>query len=58
MRVTLQAIADDLGLSKIAISRALAGKPGVSDETRRTVARRAEELGYLGRATRAENADD
>jgi LacI family transcriptional regulator len=53
MRVTLQAIADDLGLSKFAISRALAGKPGVSDETRRTVARRAEELGYLGRATRA-----
>ena len=52
MRVTLQAIADDLGLSKFAISRALSGKPGVSEQTRRLVARRAEELGYLGRAAR------
>jgi LacI family transcriptional regulator len=52
MRVTLQAIADDLGLSKFAVSRALAGKPGVSEETRRLISKRADELGYLGRATR------
>jgi LacI family transcriptional regulator len=48
-RVTLQAIADQLGISKFAVSRALTGKSGVSDDTRRTVMATAEKLGYMAR---------
>lgn len=48
-RVTLQLIADQLGVSKFAVSRALAGKPGVSEKTREAVVSAAEELGYAPR---------
>ncbi|MGB3336339.1 MAG: LacI family DNA-binding transcriptional regulator [Devosia sp.] len=46
-KITLQAIADQLGISKFAVSRALAGKGGVSEETRSRVRSKAVELGYL-----------
>jgi LacI family transcriptional regulator len=46
-RVTLQEIAEHLGVSKFAVSRALAGKSGVSSETRQNVVRAADELGYI-----------
>lgn len=46
-RVTLATIAHDMGLSKFAVSRALAGKSGVSEETRRKVEAVALELGYV-----------
>jgi LacI family transcriptional regulator len=46
-RVTLDTIARQMGLSKFAVSRALAGKDGVSDETRRRVEATATELGYV-----------
>lgn len=51
-RVTIQDIADRLGLSKFAVSRALSGKSGVSEATRRDVFEQARALGYLdqGRA--------
>ncbi len=45
-RVTLADIAAELGLSKFAVSRALAGKGGVSPTTRRLVEEAAERLGY------------
>lgn len=45
-RVTLQTIAEATGLSKFAVSRALAGKSGVSEETRARVAAIAAQLGY------------
>jgi LacI family transcriptional regulator len=45
-RVTLSTIAEMTGLSKFAVSRSLAGKDGVSDETRRRVQQVAAELGY------------
>ncbi|ODT80215.1 MAG: hypothetical protein ABS76_17365 [Pelagibacterium sp. SCN 64-44] len=45
-RVTIQHIADHLGLSKFAVSRALAGKSGVSELTRQQVRGAAEALGY------------
>ena len=45
-RVTVQNIADALGLSKFAVSRALAGKSGVSEDTRRLITR----TGALARA--------
>ncbi|MGL4961707.1 MAG: LacI family DNA-binding transcriptional regulator [Inquilinus sp.] len=48
-RVTLQSIADHLGLSKFAVSRALAGKSGVSEDTRRAILTTAEQFGYLAR---------
>jgi len=45
-RVTLQDIANHVGLSKFAVSCSLSGKPGVSDATRKRVEDAAEELGY------------
>lgn len=39
-------IARHLGISKYSVSRALAGKPGVSEETRRRVLTAARDLGY------------
>ena len=48
-QATIQSIADHLGISKYAVSRALAGKSGVSEETRRTVIRAAHQLGYVAR---------
>lgn len=46
-RVTLSTIAKETGLSKFAVSRSLAGKDGVSDETRKLVQDVAERLGYV-----------
>jgi LacI family transcriptional regulator len=46
-RVTLQTIAREVGLSKYAVSRSLAGKSGVSEETRERIREMAERLGYI-----------
>lgn len=45
-KVTLRTIAEATGLSKFAVSRALAGKSGVSAQTRELVTRTAARLGY------------
>lgn len=45
-RVTLSTIAKASGLSKFAVSRALSGKSGVSEQTRKLVETIAQELGY------------
>lgn len=52
-RITLADIAEELGLSKFAVSRALAGKGGVSPATRELVTEAAERLGYAKAAPRA-----
>ncbi|WP_117194396.1 LacI family DNA-binding transcriptional regulator [Rhizobium terrae] len=46
-RVTLQAIAHEVGLSKYAVSRSLSGKSGVSEETRERIRQAAQRLGYI-----------
>lgn len=53
-RVTLSTIAEHMGLSKFAVSRALSGKDGVSEETRSRVQQVAAELGYARTAPEAE----
>ncbi|KIL38880.1 hypothetical protein SD70_23765 [Gordoniibacillus kamchatkensis] len=45
-RVTMQQIADQVGVSKFAVSQALSGKPGVGDETRAKIIQTAAALGY------------
>ncbi|MEM7442667.1 MAG: LacI family DNA-binding transcriptional regulator [Pseudomonadota bacterium] len=45
-KVTLQSIAEQVGLSKYAVSRALAGKSGVSEQTREKIVSLAAQLGY------------
>ncbi|HVW92124.1 MAG TPA: LacI family DNA-binding transcriptional regulator [Devosia sp.] len=45
-RVTIQDLADRLGLSKFSVSRALSGKAGVSEATRSRVLRAAHAMGY------------
>jgi LacI family transcriptional regulator len=46
-KTTLGVLARELGLSKFAVSRALAGKSGVSEDTRRRVEALAAERGYV-----------
>jgi LacI family transcriptional regulator len=46
-KVTIQSIADFTGLSKFAVSRGLAGKSGVSPQTREVILRAAGQLGYF-----------
>ncbi|QAY67994.1 LacI family DNA-binding transcriptional regulator [Paenibacillus protaetiae] len=46
-KVTMQQIADQLGLSKFAVSKALSGKSGVSAETREKIVSVATQLGYF-----------
>lgn len=60
-KVTLQEIADAAGVSKFAVSRALAGKSGVSEETRAAIVNLAGQMGYFrteGRAGRIELKDE
>jgi Transcriptional regulators len=45
-KVTLQMIADKVGVSKALVSKALAGDPAVSDETRERIWQTAQEMGY------------
>ena len=45
-KVSLQMIADQLGVSKYAVSLALNNKPGVSDELRQKVFEVAQEMKY------------
>jgi LacI family transcriptional regulator len=45
-KVTLQTIADELGLTIHTVSKALRGLPGMSETTRKAVADLARELGY------------
>lgn len=46
-KVTMQQIADYLGVSKYVVSVALSGKKGVSEETRKKVLSTAAKLGYI-----------
>ncbi|MDO5377813.1 MAG: LacI family DNA-binding transcriptional regulator [Clostridia bacterium] len=43
---TMQNLADAVGVSRITVWKALSGRPGVSDEVRRSVQQKAAELGY------------
>jgi LacI family transcriptional regulator len=47
-KITMDVIADHLGISKFAVSKALAGKNGVSKQTREKVLKAASQLGYYG----------
>lgn len=46
-KVTMQQIADQLGVSKFVVSKALSGKDGVSEATRERVIQAASQLGYF-----------
>lgn len=61
-KVTMQQIAEQVGISKFAVSQALSGKSGVAEETRIKIVQAANELGYfrrarLSRKTTASGAD-
>lgn len=45
-KITLDDLSRQLGLSKFSVSRALSGKPGVSEKTRDAVMQLAREMGY------------
>lgn len=48
----MQRIADELGLSRFTVARALGGATGVSEETRKKVVETARRLGYVSPGTR------
>ncbi len=45
-RPTMRDIGREIGVSAVTVSKALAGKAGMSDELRETILRKAEEMGY------------
>ncbi len=45
-KVTMSDIANELGISTVSVSKALADKEGVSEEVRERVKKKAEEMGY------------
>ncbi len=51
--VTMKDVAEALGISTVSVSKALAGKKGVSEETRARIERKAEEMGYCRTGKRA-----
>lgn len=51
-KVTMKDISEKLGLSVNAVSLALNGKPGVSEETRRRVLNTADKMGYIDFSSR------
>ncbi|MGL4336988.1 MAG: LacI family DNA-binding transcriptional regulator [Turicibacter sp.] len=46
-KVTMQAIADELGITKVTVSRALSDSEGVGEELRDRIKQKAREMGYL-----------
>ena len=48
-KVTMQDIADSLGLTKVSVSKALSGQPGVSEKTRKRILETAAQMGYAGK---------
>lgn len=48
-RVTLDDVALEVGLSRFLVCRALTGKPGVNEDTRKRIQNAAERLGYKSR---------
>ncbi|MFC3772510.1 LacI family DNA-binding transcriptional regulator [Paenibacillus sp. GCM10012303] len=56
MKVSMQQIADRLGVSKYSVSKALSGKPGVSMETRLEVIETAKAMGYRWRQKKTSGA--
>lgn len=57
-KVTIQEIADLVGVSKFAVSRALSSKPGVSAQTRELILKAAGQLGYFKNNESRRVADD
>lgn len=57
-KVSLQAIADKLGVSKNAISLALNNKPGVSEELRENIVKIARDLNYQGTGKKSPNKNN
>ncbi|WP_299093906.1 LacI family DNA-binding transcriptional regulator [uncultured Metabacillus sp.] len=56
-KVTMQQIADYLGVSKYVVSRALSGKSGVSHSTKEKVFQAASQLGYFAQKNMSVNFD-
>ena len=45
-KTTMQDIADKLNISKVSVSKALGGKPGIGDDLRRSILQTALQMGY------------
>ncbi len=56
--VVMKDIADALGVSVVSVSKALGGKEGLSDEVRRKILEKSDELGYKYDASKKKAAKD
>lgn len=54
-KITMEDLAKELGLSRITVSKALHGQPGMSLETRRAILELAEAKGYMTREQKESN---
>ena len=57
MGVTMRDLARRVGVSAVTVSKALAGKSGVSEEMRQRIVKLAEELGYVNPGSRQRRRD-
>ena len=55
-KVTLQTIADSLGITKVSVSKALRDQEGVSSELRQKIIETARQMGYVRKRKGADNA--
>lgn len=46
-KVTMQDIADNLGISKVSVSKVINNQPGIGDKMRQQILEKAQELGYV-----------
>lgn len=55
-KITLQTIAEHLGVSKALVSKALSNDPAVNEDTKETIWRTAEQLGYRIKSSKKQRA--
>ncbi len=55
-KVTMQMIADQLGVTKVSVSKAINNQPGVGPDLKRRILEKARELGYGGTSRRTTTA--
>lgn len=57
-KVTLEDVAREVGLSRFLVCRALTGKPGVNEQTRRRIQEVADRIGYRGRKRKKQSNNE
>lgn len=57
-KMTMQGLAEAIGVSRVTVWKALSNRPGVSEDLRQHIIREAKALGYVGVSAAARNAQE